>query len=389
MQLKRLAAWVWSWAGAVPVRYKVIGIVVSSQLVLGLAIAWWVHTALGQWLSYLLDEERVAQAMNAGTRGVIVVTAFGAVGGLLLAWLLTVVLTTPLRRMAGLARKVGSGNLAVRAPVWANDELGHLAQSFNSMVDTLAESRAALLKSNEDLSASNAELRQLWEDLKRKEEMHVNLLARAVSAQEEERLRLSRELHDGTGQMLATALVNLKVLERLDGPEAMRAKIAELRGIIVQTLEECKRLSMDLRPAGLDDLGLREALDWLAREFERSSGIAVAIEVDAAGGRLAKPVEVELYRIAQEMLGNVAKHARATRVQLRLTVRDQTATLAVEDDGIGFDAAAAMARYNRGLGLLSMRERTELLGGAFNLESAPGQGTRIVITVPATREVTV
>jgi two-component system sensor histidine kinase UhpB len=210
-----------------------------------------------------------------------------------------------------------------------------------------------------------------------------------VSAQEEERLRLSRELHDGTGQMLATALVNLKVLERLDDPAATPGKIAELRAIIVQTLEECRRLAMDLRPAGLDDLGLPEALDWLARDFEHGSNVAVNVVVEGLSGRLARPIEVELYRIAQEMLANVAKHSRATRVVLRLTLENESVSLVVEDDGIGFDAAAALARFNRGLGLLSMRERAELLGGSFNLESTPGRGTRIRITVPAAREVAV
>jgi signal transduction histidine kinase len=146
---------------------------------------------------------------------------------------------------------------------------------------------------------------------------------------------------------------------------------------------------MDLRPAGLDDLGLPEALDWLARDFERGSSVAVTLEVEGLSGRLARPIEVELYRIAQEMLANVAKHSRATRVALRLSVEDESVSLSVEDDGIGFDAAAALARFNRGLGLLSMRERTELLGGTFNLESTPGRGTRIRITVPAAREVAV
>ena len=385
MSIKQVWNWVWSWAGAVPVRYKVIGIVVSSQLVLGLAIAWWVHTALGQWLSYLLEEERVVQAMNAGTRGVIVVTAVAAVGGLVLAWLLIVALTNPLLQLGRLARKVACGDLFVRSPVWADDEFGYLARSFNSMVDALAESRAALVKSNDDLSASNTELRRLWEDLKQKEEMRAHLLARAVSAQEEERLRLSRELHDGTGQMLATALVHLKVLERAENVESAHAKIAELREIIVRALEECRRLAMDLRPAGLDELGLRGALEWLVREFERTTGIAVELSAEGVNGRLHRPMEIEIYRIAQEMLANVSKHSCARHVVLRLSLRDDAVTLAAEDDGIGFDASS-LASPNRGLGLLSMRERTELLGGSFNLVSSPGQGTRISIAVPLSRE---
>lgn len=389
MKLRRIWWWVWSWAGAVTVRWKVIGIVVTSQLVLGLAIAWWVHNSLGQWLSYLLTEDRVAQAMSAGTRGVIVVTALAAVGGLVLAWLLTLALTYPLLDLAALARRVAAGDLSVRSPVWAKDEVGYLASSFNAMVDALADSRAALMKSNAELSQSNEELRVLWEDLKSKEEMRVNLLARVVSAQEEERHRLSRELHDGVGQMLATLLVSLKLVEKAGDPAEARARTAELREMIVQALEECRRLSMDLRPAGLDELGLAGALEGYARHFEHTTGISVELSIARLDGRLSRPVELELYRIVQEMLTNVSKHARAQRVALSLAVDAGMAVVSVEDDGIGFDATTAMAAYNRGLGLLTMRERTELLGGSFHLDSTPGRGTRIRITVPLPREVSV
>ena len=294
-------------------RWKVIGIVVTSQLVLGLAIAWWVRTSLAQWLSYLLTEDRVVQAMNAGTRGVIVVTAVAALGGLVLAWLLVLALTNPLRDLAALARRVGAGELSARSQVWADDEVGYLARSFNAMLDALEESRAALVKSNAEASESNRELRRLYEDLKQKEEMRLSLLARVVSAQEEERHRLSRELHDGAGQMLASLLVNLKLLERVQSPADLREKIGELRGMIVQALEECRRLSMDLRPAGLDELGLAGALEWCCRDFEHATGISVSMFVDRPSRRLARPIEVQIYRIVQEMLTNVSKHSRAHR----------------------------------------------------------------------------
>lgn len=367
-------------------RTKVIGIVVASQLVLGLAIAWWVRASLGQWLSYLLTEERVAMAMSAGTRGVFVITALAAVGGLLLAWLLTWALTNPLLDLAALAKRVTKGDLSVRSPVWANDELGYLARSFNTMLDALAESRAALEKSNAELSQSNEEMRSLWEDLKRKEEMRSNLLARVVSAQEEERRRLSRELHDGAGQMLTSLLVRLKLLEKIEEPHQVRAKASELREAMAQTLEELRRLSMDLRPAALDDLGLVPALEWYTREIERTAGFSVETTITGLGQRLARPLEVEFYRIIQEALTNISKHARAKRVKLRLVVEDGVATLGLEDDGVGFDATATLLNPSRGLGLLGMRERVELVGGSFHIDSMPGGGTRIRITVPLPRE---
>jgi signal transduction histidine kinase len=382
VKLRSLLSWVWSWAGAFPIRWKVIGIVVTSQLVLGLSIAWWVRTSLGQWLSYLLSEDRVMLAMDAGMRGVIVVTLLAAVGGLVLAWLLTVVLTHPIIDLAQRAHRVAAGELEVRAPVWANDEMGYLARSFNAMVDTLNESQTALLKSNAEVSASNEELRRLCEDLGRKEEVRVGLLARVVSAQEEERHRLSRELHDSTGQMLASLLVHLKILERSPDISQVREQIPELRELVVQALEDMRRLSMDLRPAGLDDLGLMGALEWHARSFERSSGVKVQLDLEAMAERLPKPVEIQLYRIAQEMFTNISKHARATRVSLSLSSLDGSLILKMEDDGIGFDSAGALSSANQGIGLLTMRERAELLGGTFQLHSTPGRGSKIEIILP-------
>jgi signal transduction histidine kinase len=376
----------WAWAGAVPIRWKVIGIVITSQLILGLAIAWWVRTGLSQWLSYLLTEERVSLAMQAGMRGVMVVTALAIAGGLVLAWILTLLLTRPLLSLAALSRRVARGDLSARSPVWADDEVGYLARSFNAMVDVLEESRAALMKSNAEVLASNEELRRLYENLRLKEETRVSLLARTVSAQEEERLRLSRELHDGVGQMLASLLVHLKLIERSSNPALIQEKCAELRGLIVQTLEETKRLSMDLRPAGLDDLGLIDALEWYARSFERTTGIAVRLSISGFDQRLPQPVEVQLYRIAQEMLTNISKHAGARQAELNLQLIDGNVSLSVRDDGRGFDAGRTLRDNTRGLGLLTMKERAELLGGSFQLNSAPGQGTSIGITVPVLLE---
>ncbi|HEX9014609.1 MAG TPA: sensor histidine kinase [Chloroflexota bacterium] len=387
MLLKVLWGWIWSWAGAVPVRWKVIGIVVASQLVAGLSIAWWVRTSLGQWLSYLLSEDKVVLAMDAGMRGVLVVTALAAVGGVVLAWILTIILTEPILDLASRARRVASGDLSVRSPVWANDEMGYLASSFNTMVDVIESSRAELVKSHQELSRSNEELLRVCEDLKGKEEMRVSLLSRVVSAQEEERQRLSRELHDGAGQMLASLLVHLKLIEKATDASQIKERTEELRGLVVTTLEETRRLAVDLRPSGLDDLGLAGAIDWLARSVEKSSGMDVSLDLQGLERRLPKPVEAQLYRIVQEMLTNVSKHSRASRVAITMTMVGETLRILVEDDGIGFDASTATSRPDSGLGLLTMRERAGLLGGTFNLRSTPGHGTSVEITVPAVVEV--
>ncbi len=381
MIFRRVWPWIWSWAGAVPVRWKVIGIVVTSQLIVGLSIAWWVRTSLGQWLSYLLSEDKVALAMDAGMRGVIVVTALAAVGGLLLAWLLTIIVTEPILDLASRAHRVAEGDLSVRSPVWANDEMGYLAGSFNTMVDTLEASQAALVKSHAEVSSSNEELRRTCEDLSQKEAARIALLGRVVTAQEEERQRLSRELHDGAGQMLASLLVHLKLVEKTDELGEVRSRTAELRELVVTTLEEMRRLAVDLRPVGLDDRGLAGALEWLVKSVEKNNGLPVDLQIGGTVGRLAGPVETQLYRIAQEMLTNVARHSRASNVRVELLQDEGWVRLKVEDDGIGFDRSSPGS--GSGLGLLTMQERAALLGGTFQLRSSPGRGTAVEIAVPS------
>ncbi|HEX9016099.1 MAG TPA: ATP-binding protein, partial [Chloroflexota bacterium] len=140
-------------------------------------------------------------------------------------------------------------------------------------------------------------------------------------------------------------------------------------------------------PSGLDDLGLAGAIDWLARSVEKSSGMDVSLDLQGLERRLPKPVEAQLYRIVQEMLTNVSKHSRASRVAITMTMAGETLRILVEDDGIGFDASTATSRPDSGLGLLTMRERAGLLGGTFNLRSTPGHGTSVEITVPAVAEV--
>jgi two-component system, NarL family, sensor histidine kinase DevS len=204
-------------------------------------------------------------------------------------------------------------------------------------------------------------------------------LRRVVEGQELERRRLARELHDETGQALTSILLGLKRVEEAKTPADARAAAAGLREQVVETLQDVRRLAVELRPSALDDFGLVPALERLAEAFGEQSGIAVDIEANRDSARLPGEVETALYRIVQEALTNVAKHAEATRVSVVVTRRGNVVTAVIEDDGQGFGAGGGSGE---GLGLVGMKERVGLLGGRLAIESTEGAGTTVVAEVP-------
>jgi signal transduction histidine kinase len=205
-------------------------------------------------------------------------------------------------------------------------------------------------------------------------------LERVVGAQELERQRLARELHDETGQALTSILLGLRGLEEAKDPEALKAAVTEVRDLVRSTLQDVRRLAVELRPKALDDFGLVAALERLTESFAEQTGISVEFIPNLPGDeRLPPEVETALYRLVQESLTNVVKHARANSVSIVLTRRDGSASVVVEDDGVGFDSGQ---EAGDGLGLLGMQERVGLLGGRLTVESRPGAGTSFVAEVP-------
>jgi signal transduction histidine kinase len=203
-------------------------------------------------------------------------------------------------------------------------------------------------------------------------------IQRIVSAQESERRRLARELHDETGQALTSILLGLRRLDESLGDEA-RSQVAELRELVVETLHDVRRLAVELRPKALDDFGLVAALERLTASFAEQTGIQVGLESALPEARLAPEIETALYRIVQEALTNVVKHAKATHVSVLLTRRDASVAAVIEDNGAGFDPAAV---GDSSFGLVGMRERIELLDGRLEVESRPGAGATLVVEVP-------
>ena len=204
-------------------------------------------------------------------------------------------------------------------------------------------------------------------------------LRRVVAGQELERQRLARELHDETGQALTSILLGLKAVEEAPTVEKIREGANELRELVVATLQDVRRLAVELRPKALDDFGLTAALERLTQTFSEATGIEVQLEAAPGDERFPGEVETTLYRIVQEALTNTVKHAGARKVSILLMRRGGAATAVIEDDGRGFDPATAR---EDGLGLLGMRERVALLEGKLTVESSPETGTTVVAEVP-------
>jgi signal transduction histidine kinase len=238
-------------------------------------------------------------------------------------------------------------------------------------------------RAGRDPRFSNADLR-LAEHFAQRAAVAVDLsqrvqrdsLRRVIEGQEIERRRLARELHDETGQALTSVLLGLKTVENA---EDKGAALAGLRELVVATLQDVRRLAVELRPKALDDFGLVAALERLVETFTEATGIAVDFESRLGEQRLPSEVETTLYRIVQESMTNIAKHAGAQRVSILLVQRRGTVTALVEDDGHGFDPED---EARGGIGLAGIRERLALLDGRLTIESARDTGTSLVAEVP-------
>ncbi len=231
---------------------------------------------------------------------------------------------------------------------------------------------------------------RLYEEVHAGRERLISLSRRLVNAQEDERRRIARELHDETGQALTAAMMNLQLLRKGQVDVAAVPLIDDSLSIIEQALQRVRDLSLELRPSLLDDLGLVAALRWYVDRQARRAGYDGLLVVEPAHVHAPAEIEITCFRVVQEALTNVARHARASRVRVELGERGGELSLVIEDDGVGFDVDAARrgARAGASLGLLSMQERVVLLDGVLEIESEPGHGTvlraRFATAGPAT-----
>jgi PAS domain S-box-containing protein len=279
-----------------------------------------------------------------------------------------------------------------KGQVTVRDDADMPARMSGTIVDVTARQDAeeALRRSHEELegrvAARTAELRAANANLEREvserrdaQAARGQLLRRLVSVQEDERKRISRELHDEFGQSLTALMLGLKSLPASEGSET---KLSQLQKLTAQVMEQMHHLARELRPAALDTLGLEATMRQLAEEWSERN--EVKTEFFARGlhsVRLPAPIETTIYRVAQEALTNVARHAKGTFVSVLVERHDGVVSLIVEDNGHGFDAESPDIGEGR-LGLLGMRERIELVGGTLDIESSPGAGTTVIARVP-------
>jgi len=229
---------------------------------------------------------------------------------------------------------------------------------------------------------TNEQLQQQLAELAEKNRELQRLTNGILAAQEDERHRIARELHDDTMQALAALVVQARLAGRRQDVAGLRAGLDQVREGIGQTLVELRRLAYDLRPTALDELGLTAALAGLANDFAERTGVRIEPHLVAPSARLPGPYEIVLYRVAQEALSNVAKHAKATAARLELAVTAATIRLVVADNGCGFLPDQQRQSRENGLGLLGMAERVQALHGRLSIDSAAGSGTRVAVDLP-------
>lgn len=303
--------------------------------------------------------------------GIALALFFATVGILLSLFINSYILQSALRPMDVLQRTVEDidrGDTTVRAPV---DEIGdpqlkRFAQALNTMLERLA-AHTRMIEQN------RAQVRQLS--------------GQVLSAQEDERKRIARELHDDTSGSLARVLLNIEMVEDTlpeEGFPEIRAKMRDTRVLTEQTLENVRKMIFGLRPTLLDDLGLAAAVRWYAKNTLEPAGIQVQFEASSNVGRASATAETALFRIAQEAITNIIRHANARHARVQLTREPFRLTLLIQDDGRGFDVGAA-ERESDGdhrWGLFGVEERVQLLGGTFGIESGVGSGTTVKVEIP-------
>jgi signal transduction histidine kinase len=278
-------------------------------------------------------------------------------------------------RLEGLAAaiaRLGQGKPSLLPSETQSDELGQVSIAFNAMAQQVKE--------------RDEENRALSDDLRRQHAQRGELLRRLITAQENERRRVARELHDELGQALTGLALHAELMERFIGSDSGSAiaQLDQIRTIINETTDQMYDMILDLRPSALDDLGLAVALRVYAERLLSGTGITFELDVESLTERLPPTIETALYRIFQETLSNVVRHAGAKHVRIRLAQCDGSFEGGIADDGQGFDYETVRmdGHSPHGLGLLGIQERVVQCGGQLEIVSRPGNGTHIYIRIP-------
>ncbi len=303
-----------------------------------------------------LVDYSLQEALAASTQRLLLISAITFVIMSIIVYFITTLTTIkPLNSLMNLVQAVAQGDLSQRATVKSGDELSSLANNFNAMTQQLAQAQEA----------------------------RERLMQRIIHSQEDERRRISRELHDETGQMLSTLMISLHFLETCTNLNELKQKTAEFRQLLLKSLEQVRLLAWKLTPAPLIDLGLKAAIESNINKYRDYWEINLRME-GLEHHRFPPETEVSIYRVTQEALTNIARHARAKNVDILLDCQGDKLLVTIEDDGVGFDLEKLEeeSELKTNLGLVSMQERISLAGGKLKIESSPGKGTTLHVSIP-------
>ncbi|SMF92052.1 Signal transduction histidine kinase [Paenibacillus uliginis N3/975] len=317
-----------------------------------------------------MTDTKAQTYINIKMKALFYVTLFICVVTAIITYYMTRFITRPINNLVAVATGISAGNLTMRASITNSDEVGRLGSAFNEMADKLIN--------------SNAEVELLLRELQAKEHLRDKLILKLLSAQEDEKKRISRELHDETSQALASLMVTMRILSN----EAKDAEQQELlntsRDTAASILREIRDLAVELRPPILDDMGLVPAIKKFVKKYEEKYHIEVELFTpDEEDIGIEGHIAVAMYRILQEGMTNVAKHSAATQISINMEILKQSVTLIIRDNGCGIQRDDfELARQHNRIGIYGMKERAELLGGSFFIYPISTGGTEIVVSIP-------
>jgi len=339
--------------------------------------------------SYLAVEKEIAQAQGQiFNLGIIIII----IGGLV-AYFLATFITSPIKRIIIATQTVANGNLNPSLTIDRRDEIGTLLNSFNKMAEELEKHRRHLQNLVQErtieLETANKQLKQeinerklTQEQLKQSRQRLRELALHIQHVKEEEAKRIAREIHDELGQALTALKMDLYwMVPRLPGdPTALHDKIDKMGKLIDTTIHSVRRISSELRPGILDDFGLSAAMEWQSKEFRNRTGIACEFISDPESIVLDSDRSVAIFRIFQETLTNIVRHANATAVDVRLEETDHEVNLQVRDNGKGISEKQILD--SRSFGVIGMNERVDDLGGHLKIQGQANRGTTVIVCIP-------
>lgn len=321
------------------------------------------------WLvSVEFSQHNVLQSANRFLRWMIIVGLILLAVGIVLAWTMSRNIIRPLNRLTAAASGIATGKYTLTEGADRRDEVGKLARAFNTMIVEVREARHGLEQKIVESGEMNEQLRKLTAHLQ--------------NIREEERIHIAREMHDQLGQLLTAFKMDISWLQKKLGgssEESIRQKLGEMIKLIDDSVIFVRKIASELRPSMLDDFGLVPALEWHSEEFQKRFNIKVDFKANTKEIKTSPLIGTGLFRMYQETLTNVARHAEAGKVTARLKTSKDAIVLSIHDDGKGFDPGSI--DHKKTLGLLGMKERAAMIGGHLDIRSVPGGGTTVKIAV--------